>query len=124
MKIASAKIVNGKVRPIFQVPLYPKKSQVLFIVFIHLLISYSTELREITKAECQEMCVDACIAIYRPVCAEYNGVRRTFSNSCALGAHICRSGESKCCHVIFYLIIYFNFFYFFYSIQSDCVRSV
>ncbi|XP_050335290.1 uncharacterized protein LOC126762524 [Bactrocera neohumeralis] len=52
------------------------------------------ELREVTKEECQEKCIDACVEIYSPVCAEYNGVRRTFSHSCALEAHICRSGKT------------------------------
>ncbi|XP_067631980.1 U-Kazal-Dg21.2-like [Eurosta solidaginis] len=54
---------------------------------------YETLLYPIEREQCQRWC-RLCTLQYNPVCAEYNGNRRTFGNSCLLGNHICTTGET------------------------------
>ncbi|XP_067632008.1 U-Kazal-Dg21.2-like [Eurosta solidaginis] len=55
---------------------------------------YEKLLTPIEKEECQKLCKRNCTLEYFPVCAEYKGNTRTFGNKCALGAHICATGET------------------------------
>ncbi|XP_053951843.1 U-Kazal-Dg21.2-like [Anastrepha ludens] len=54
----------------------------------------SKKLHEISKEECQKKCRTVCTLESEPLCGEYNGNQRNFSNNCDMKNYICRTGET------------------------------
>ncbi|XP_061396133.1 U-Kazal-Dg21.2-like [Musca vetustissima] len=52
------------------------------------------ELKVVSKQECMKKCRDICSEEYRPVCAEYNGALKTFSNKCDFQRYSCKNNKS------------------------------
>ncbi|XP_075162300.1 uncharacterized protein LOC142234695 [Haematobia irritans] len=46
-------------------------------------------LRKVKRTQCQRNCIEHCMDLYAPVCAEYNGIEYTFPNGCEVSRLAC-----------------------------------